>query len=354
MALPPAVVPIVTAPEPPDRNPAEVYLRGKPSATGRRGLQRSLERAAEILTGGVTTDAFAVNWTEVRYQHLMAMRSLLLDTDAKPATINHTLAAVRGTLREAWRLGYLTAEDLARATDVPNVKATMLPAGRHVDVGEVTALFRACGDAPVGARDAAMLSLLYGCGLRRSEAVALLLDDYDQGAVTIHHGKGRKERIVYCPAGGREAIDAWITRRGAWPGALVCPLKKGGHIEQRAMTAQAVLLRLQFLAARAHVPPFSPHDLRRSFVGELLDAGADISSVQQLAGHASVTTTQRYDRRPEEAKRRTAELLHVPYAAPTLLVGNNPADLRSRVASPPDAPSADPEPADPAAAGEFG
>ena len=261
---------------------------------------------------------------------------------------------MRGTLREAWRLGYLTAEDLARATDVPNVKATMLPAGRHVDVGEVTALFRACGDAPVGARDAAMLALLYGCGLRRSEAVALLLDDYDQGAVSIHHGKGRKERIVYCPTGGSEAIDAWITRRGAWPGALLCPLKKGGHIEQRAMTAQAVLLRLQFLAARAHVPPFSPHDLRRSFVGELLDAGADISSVQQLAGHASVTTTQRYDRRPEEAKRRTAELLHVPYAAPTLLVGNNPADLRSRVASPPDAPSADPEPADPAAAGEFG
>ena len=164
-----------------------------------------------------------------RYQHLMAMRSLLLDTNTKPATINHTLAAVRGTLREAWRLGYLTAEDLARATDVANVKATMLPAGRHVDVGEVTALFRACGDAPVGARDAAMLSLLYGCGLRRSEAVALLLDDYDQGAVTIHHGKGRKERIVYCPAGGREAIDAWITRRGPWPGALLCPVKKGGQ-----------------------------------------------------------------------------------------------------------------------------
>ena len=58
-----------------------------------------------------------------------------------------------------------------------------------------------------------MLALLYGCGLRRSEAVALLLDDYREGAVTVRSGKGR---IVYAPAGGREAIEAWIARRGSW------------------------------------------------------------------------------------------------------------------------------------------
>ena len=339
------LVPVVPVPGAPDQNPAMVYLAGRPSSVGRRGLQRSLDRAAAILTGGLSKSALTVNWAEVRYQHVAALRSVLLEQDVKAATINHTLAAVRGTLREAWRLGRIDAETLARIIDVGNVKASTLPAGRHVDSGEVRRLFESCDDTPVGARDAAMLAVLYGCGLRRSEAVDLQLADYDAGRVTIRHGKGRKERFVYCPAGGREAIDAWIERRGAWDGALLCPVKKGGRVQRRAMTAQAVMMRLRFLGKSAGVGRFSPHDLRRSFVGELLDAGADISSVQQLAGHASVTTTQRYDRRPEDAKRRTSEKLHIPYTRPPLLVGENPAD--SRADGPSDAHQSAPDGADP-------
>ena len=64
-------------------------------------MKRSLDRAAELLTGGLATNALVVNWAEVRYQHVMALRSVLIDDGAKPATINHVLAAVRGTLKEA-------------------------------------------------------------------------------------------------------------------------------------------------------------------------------------------------------------------------------------------------------------
>ena len=315
----PENVPVVVVPGSLDRNPAAVYLAGRASTVGRRGLQRSLARAAEVLTGGLATSGLVVDWAAVRYQHVAALRAVLIDDGAKPATVNHVLAAVRGTIKEAWRLGLIDAEALARVTDVPNVKASSLPAGRHVDAGEVAALFRACGDEPVGARDAAMLALLYGCGLRRSEAVVVQLADYAAGAVTVRRGKGRKDRIVYPPRGGRDAIDAWVERRGDWPGALLCPVRKGGHVQQRAMSDQAVMMRLRYLAKQADVPALTPHDLRRSFVGELLDAGADISSVQSLAGHSSTDTTTRYDRRPEDAKRHAAELLHVPFVKPVLL-----------------------------------
>ncbi len=353
-ADPPATVPTLTEPGPLDRNPAAVYLAAKASAVGRRGLQRALNRAAKILTSGITKDALRVEWTELRYPHVAALRALLIDQGAAPATINHLLSAVRGTVREAFNLGLVDADTMLRIGNVKSVTASTLPAGRHVDVGDIRRLFDTCseGDTPVGARDAAMLALLYGCGLRRSEVVALDLTDYDAGAVTVRSGKGRKDRIVYPPTGGRAAIDAWLARRGFWPGALLAPVAKGGKIQHRGMSAQAVMLRLRHLAKAAGIKPFSPHDLRRSFVGELLDKGADISAVQQLAGHSNVSTTQRYDRRPEEAKRRAAELLHVPYSGPPPMLPGKPAE--SRDDPPPAVEASPPGRADPPPAGAPG
>ena len=281
-------------------------------------MHQALNRAAATFTVGAVTDALELDWAQVRYQHVAALRSVMLDQQGvAPATINKVLAAVRGTVREAWRLGLVDAETLARVAGVEGVKSRRLPSGRHVEAGEVRQLFAACGSDPAGARDAAMLALLYGGGLRRSEAVALQLDDYDAtaGTLTVRHGKGDAARQVYATNGGKDAIDSWLQVRGHHDGALLAPVGKGGRIAHRPMTPQAVMMRLRTVAERAGVRRFTPHDLRRSFVGELLDAGADVSSVQHLAGHANVSTTQRYDRRGEHAKRRAAELLHVPYQA---------------------------------------
>lgn len=314
--VPIAGLPVVTGiagPDvPPDQHPAAVYI-GRLGEGSRRTMKLCVDIVADTIAPG--TNGWSFPWGAVRYQHVAALRAALAANYA-PATANKVLAACRGVLREAWRLGWLSAEDFHRAIDVPRVPGSRLPAGRGLTGGELSALFGACADGtPAGARDAAMLALLYAGGLRRAEAVAVTLADYspDDGALKVTCGKGNKGRQVWLGPGAMAAVDGWMVVRGDWDGPLVCPVNKAGKVLQRAMSDGALYLRLRTIAARAGVTLFSPHDLRRSYVSDLLDSGADLSVVQQLAGHASPTTTARYDRRPEVAKRQAAGRLHVPY-----------------------------------------
>ena len=103
--------------------------------------------------------------------------------------------------------------------------------------------------------------------------------------------------------------------RGPEPGPLFVPVLKSGRMVVRRLIPHAIYKMLGKRAQQAGVKAFSPHDLRRTFVSDLLDAGADIATVQQLAGHAGIATTVKYDRRGEAAKRRAVELLHVPFEA---------------------------------------
>lgn len=295
-------------------HPAAVYILSL-ALGSRRTMKEALDTIADILSSGMD-DAVSLNWAGLRYQYTAHIREELAARYA-PATANKMLSALRGVLKESWRLGLMTAEDYQRAADLKAVKGEKLPRGRALSHGEVRALFEACSKdaSPAGARDAALLAVLYGAGVRRSEAAALKIEDFDQetGAIVIRSGKGRKDRMVYATNGSRDALLAWLELRGDTPGALFCPVNKGGKITVRPMTDQSIFYVLKKRGEEAEVKSFSPHDMRRTFIGELLDAGADISTVQQLAGHANVTTTQRYDRRGEATKCKAAELLHVPY-----------------------------------------
>jgi len=113
---------------------------------------------------------------------------------------------------------------------------------------------------------------------------------------------------------GRQYTPGFLFGGWGLPGPLLLPIAKGGKIAIRRMTDQAVYLALRKRARQAKVKVFSPHDLRRTFASEMLDAGADIATVQKMMGHADPATTARYDRRGEEAKRKAASLLHFPYA----------------------------------------
>ena len=294
--------------------PANTFLASLTTDRSRTVTRQGLAAIATI--AGFEPDAMP--WASLRYEHTTFIRSELIKRFA-PATCNRLLSALRGVLREAWRLGEMSAEDFQRACDLKPVIGETLPAGRSLSTGEILSLVQACmrDKSAAGTRDAAILGLLYTCGLRRAELVALDLSDFDGNGVKVL-GKRHKERMVYLVNGALMALQDWLIIRGSEPGALFQPVNRGGNIQPSRMTAQALYKMLIKRGAEAQVADFSPHDLRRSFVSDLLEAGADLSTVAGMAGHADIRTTRRYDRRGEQAKQKAANLLHLPYKSSKL------------------------------------
>jgi site-specific recombinase XerD len=306
------------------QSPALYYLAGL-SESGRYTMHHALNQLAGMLSRG-KDDALSFAWHGLRFEHVTAIRTHLQEAGYLPATVNKFLFALRGVLRAAWLSGQLSADDYHKAASVRTVKNETLPAGRELQSGEITALMETCErvPGPAGVRDAAIVGVMYSAGLRRAEVVTLALSDYDleTGKATIK-GKGRKERTAYIIGGAALALADWLAIRGDAPGALFVPINKAGKITIREkMDSKSIYAMLRKRAGEAGVKPFSPHDLRRTFVSDLLDSGADVVTVSKMAGHAKITTTARYDRRPEEAKRKAAGLLHVPYRGMNKLIVN--------------------------------
>ncbi len=305
-------------------NPYLVYL-SQLGVGSRRTMRGSLEHIAQMVSGG-DLDAINFPWSSLRYQHTQAIYTHLLETRA-PATANKMIAALGRVLKEAWKLGQMSAEDYHRAVAIERRTGQRQIKGRALSALEVGAILNVCcQDLSVkGCRDAALIAVLYGAGVRRAEVVALELEDWNSVdyCLSVRRGKGDKDRTTYLDHGASQALLAWLAVRGEHKGTIFHPLRKGGKIEMRSLSDQAVLDIIHERGKQAQVADFSPHDFRRTFISNLLDAGADISTVQKLAGHASPVTTARYDRRGEVAKRKAVGLLHTPYSN---VVGQNKDD----------------------------
>ena len=297
------------------KNPAAVYLLSSLAPGPSRETTASALRTAARLFG---CELDTMPWHEIGAREMHLLRGLLAENYA-PSSANRILSAVRQVLQQAWDMDQIDGEACRRACRVKPVKGSREPPGRALEEGECAALFRACADGTVsGARDAAAFALMFGCGLRRHEASGLDCADIpaDDRALRVI-GKGNVERTVYPPAGARDAFACWLSVRGDEPGPFLTPVLKGGVVRIARLTPQALRLRLQARAGRAGLARgCTPHDLRRTFISQLLEAGGDIAMVQKLVGHASPRTTSRYDRRSERAKAKTAALLHVPFVNP--------------------------------------
>jgi integrase/recombinase XerD len=259
--------------------------------------RRDLRRYAAFLEERGVTDLEQVD-EQVVSAFLMRLRE---GDDAHPplsaTSAGRTVVAVRGFHKFCVSDGLATADPAAGVR--PPAPARRLP--KALPLGDVESILEAAGSAgtSLALRDRALLEVLYGTGARISEAVGLDVDDVDRvDATVVLRGKGGKERIVPVGSYALSAVDAYLTRARPELASVGTPDRagalflnaRGGRLSRQS--AWAVLVKA---ADRAGVTrDVSPHTLRHSFATHLLEGGADVRVVQELLGHASVTTTQIY------------------------------------------------------------
>lgn len=317
----------MNAPAVPDRNalaqplrdPYQVYLDALPSPESKRTMRGCLDRIARLITDDPHATGAGQPWGQLRYEHTVRLRTLIREQGWSPAHVNKHLVALRRVLKEAWRLGLMTGEEYQRAADLPAFKHTRVPVGQHVAPEVLGAALAVCDedDSPAALRDGAMLAVLYSTGCRRAELAGLRLADFDPASRSLRvRGKGDKERLVYVTAGALARLELWLSVRGRVTGPLFCSINKAGRLRFTHMTGQAIADIIARRLTLAGATKRTPHDFRRTFIGELLDAGVDLATTQALVGHASPATTARYDRRPERRRREAVDRLEMPEAKP--------------------------------------
>lgn len=251
-----------------------------------------------------------------------------------PRTINRSLACIR------WWARYLAdyfqelpaisteeklrrAELVATASHIGSVRDIRVPkndvVGRHISQGELRALIEVCqtDSSPYGFRDAAIIAIAWTTGMRRAEIADLTMDDLtfnDDSTADIRvEGKGKNIRTAYLDNGSYDAVMDWLEIRGNDLGKVFYYIPYRGKAKHISISGAGLRVLLNKRMEQAGIKPLAWHDFRRTFAGNLLNAGVDLATVQRLMGHCNPTTTSNYDRRGDQTRRQAISTLHVPY-----------------------------------------
>jgi len=287
------------------QSPLAAYLARRAAGESRRialSLARSVAATACEILGIERVVPERFPWHVLRYTETSRIRDSIARS-TPPASANQKLSILRGVLREAWRLGLLSAEEYHRAADLGRVRGQALPRGREVRPEELARVLAVCRVDRTwrGIRDAALLATAYVAGLRRAELTGLALEDLELAELRLRVlGKGQKEREIFLAPWAAEEIRAWLAERGAESGALFATrrsIRRRGRRWRRLSPTTVVKICRRRGEAAGLAKPFTPHDLRRSCATHLLDAGVDLATVRVHLGHELVQTTTRYDRR---------------------------------------------------------
>jgi integrase/recombinase XerD len=284
------------------------YLSTLSSPRSVSSMTESLARVARVLD--------IPHWREIPWISLgrdqFALIRHRLERAYPPATVNLTLSAVRGVLREAADQELISEATLAVAgRRLKNVKGSRISKGRSLSGDEIRALLVAAEmfDEPKASMLRAIVILGVGTGLRREEMCGLSLASVEDGLASDDVrvvGKGNRERACPLDEPTKQAILRWISVRKAldWPHRMLFASPSRG----KPLSKQTLWWLMTELTDVAQVASFSPHDFRRTFATSMLEKGLDLREVQVLLGHADIQTTARYDKREAQriAERRRA------------------------------------------------
>lgn len=295
----------------------QISLRSAASRKQTRSKLTVLRRMFQVPTGGtVPWSRLTINTVNEFKAMLASEQNGYLDKAYSNSSINSFVAVIKGIIRAGINEGHIPSDSTAyriltgvRAEHTNDIDPSLRPA---IADRKLLSFLREAGEAPgpIGKRDKAICYILAHAGLRRSEVCWLTTANYNSDEALLHfRGKGNKIRRLKLPESAGNAIDQWIEEyRGDYDGVLFPAIRSDETIDyHRALQPESInyiLLRIQKRlygdSKEEKKDYFSPHQLRYSFASRKLSAGVDLSLLQQLLGHSSMSTTAIYDKRSTE------------------------------------------------------
>ena len=295
------------------RNPLTLYLtRLAPSS--QLTMRYVLQDAADRL-GFEDLNLEDIDWHLLQPEHVVALVAALREDGYAPNTSSLYVNAVRGVMNEAWRMSLISQDHLLKMRSVKAAAGTRLGQGRNLRRTLIREMLDVCAadPRPQGLRDAAVIGLLYGSGMRKSESVNLDLAqiNFDQRSLRVI-GKGNKELIKYAPDWAFAKLRAWLEfrREQLKEGEqddifLFNRIRRGSHITRERITKHAIYYIARQRGDQVGVK-IMPHDFRRSFITRVIEEH-DLSIAQKLAHHTNIQTTASYDVRDDNERRRAVD-----------------------------------------------
>jgi site-specific recombinase XerD len=241
----------------------------------------------------------------LNYLQLESLKQQMILDGKSARTINHMLQCVRGITKVAYILELIDHKALTQIEAVKTVKTTPYQNGQALSGKMVIKLLQTCNQetTQIDKRNTALLAIFLTSGLRRTEISKLKLSDYNKNSKTLRviSGKGNKPRVQHLPEWISPYINHWLKLRGEQEGYLFNPLLRTKIPVLKPLSPSAIYHVVTTKTESLVGTRCTPHDLRRTYITELLNQNVDLITTSKMAGHANVTTTQIYDKRGESA-----------------------------------------------------